>query len=91
MIILLIVGKPDAGTAFRIARRVAVQGKKLVILFVGAGCGIAQDAEQVEALGFARLYALNTDCPDPAPGVTTVDYSGWVRLLEYCNKTVSWT
>ncbi len=91
MIILLVIGKPDAGTAFRIARRVAAQGKKLVILFVGEGCDIAQDAAKVEALDFARLYALDIDCPDPAPGITTVDYAGWVRLLEYCNKTVSWT
>jgi len=91
LIILLIVGKSDAETAFRIARRIAAQGKKLVILFVGEGCRIAERPAWVEALDFARLYALDVDCMDPALSVDLVDYSGWVKLLEYCSKTVSWT
>jgi len=90
MIILIIIGRSDAGTAFRIARRVAAQGRKVVILFIGEGCRIAENAEYVESLDFARVYALDIDCPDPALGVSLVDYNGWIKLLEYCNKTISW-
>ncbi len=38
MIILLQIGTPEYGDAFRIARRVAAQGKKMRILSTGEGC-----------------------------------------------------
>ncbi len=91
MIILLIIGTEKPGEAFRIARRIAAQGKKIVLLFIGPGAKIAEDPHQTEALDFARLYALKDDCQKPASGVELVDYDGWVRLLEYCSKTISWT
>ena len=90
MKILLIVGYAEAKTAFRTMRRVAAAGKKVLLLFTGEGCRIASDPTQVEVLDFARLFALRNDCPNPAKGVELVDYDGWIRLLEYCNKTVSW-
>jgi hypothetical protein len=40
---------------------------------------------------FARLHALKDDYKKPVEGVEIVDYDGWVRLLEYCNKTACWT
>jgi hypothetical protein len=91
MKILLTVGCAEAKTAFRTMRRVAATGKKVLLLFTGEGCKIASDPDQVEGLDFARLFALKNDCPKPAKGVKLVDYDGWIRLLEYCNKTVSWT
>jgi hypothetical protein len=91
MKILLIVGCAEAKTAFRTMRRVAAAGKKVLLLFTGEGCRIASDPAQVEGFDFARLFALRNDCPNPAKGVELVDYDGWIRLLEYCNKTVSWT
>ena len=92
MIILVIVGVRDPGECFRIVRRVAFEGRKVMMLFVGDGCRIAEDPGTVESLAsFARLYALSEDCPKPAKGVTLVDYDGWVKLLEMCNKTFSWT
>ena len=91
MIILLIVSCAEAGTAFKTMRMVAATGKKVLLLFTGEGCKIASDQDQVEGLNFARLFALRNDCPNPAKGVELVDYDGWIRLLEYCNKTVSWT
>jgi predicted peroxiredoxin len=90
MIFLLTIGTASTGVAFRIARRIAAQGKKIIILFMGDGCKIASDPHIIEGLDFARLYALKMDCRDPASGVELVDYDGWVKLLEYCNKTVSW-
>ena len=43
------------------------------------------------SLNFARLHALKDDYKKPVEGVEVVDYEGWVRLLEYCNKTACWT
>jgi hypothetical protein len=91
MIILLIIGTEKPGEAFRVARRIAVEGKEIIILFIGEGARIAEDPYVTESLDFARLYALADDCPKPAPGVELVNYDGWVRLLEYCGKTISWT
>lgn len=91
MIILLQVGTRDYGEAFRVARRVAAQGKKILILFTGEGAALTEDAQLMESLDFARLFALKHDVKKQAPNVELIDYDGWVRLLAYCNKTVSWT
>ncbi|MCX6649700.1 MAG: hypothetical protein NTV61_10000 [Candidatus Bathyarchaeota archaeon] len=91
MIILLQIGTQEYGEAFRIARRVAGQGKKILILFTGDGCRLAEDPQLVDSLGFARLFALKDDVKKPVEGVEVIDYAGWVKLLEYCNKTACWT
>ncbi len=91
MIILLQIGTEEYGEVFRIARRVAEQGKKLLILFTGDGCRLAENPHIVDSLGFARLFALKGDVIKPVEGVQLVDYDGWVKLLEYCNKTACWT
>jgi hypothetical protein len=91
MIILLQIGTRDFGESFRIARRIAGQGKKLIILFTGEGCRLAENPQVVDSLNFARLHALKDDYKKPVDGVEIVDYAGWIRLLEYCNKTACWT
>jgi len=91
MIILLQIGTSDFGESFRIARRVAAQGKKIIILFTGEGCRLAEDPQLVDSLDFARLFALKNDLTKPVQGVEVIDYTGWVKLLEYCNKTACWT
>jgi predicted peroxiredoxin len=91
MIILLQIGTQEYGEAFRIARRVAAQGKKLLILFTGEGCRLVEDPNMAESLSFARLFALKEDVRKPVEGVEIIDYEGWVKLLEYCNKTACWT
>lgn len=91
MIILLQIGTPEYGEAFRIARRVAAQGKKMLILFTGEGCKLTGDTRLMESLDFARLFALRYDAEKPAENVELIDYDGWVKLLAYCRKTVSWT
>ena len=48
MIILLQIGTQDFGESFRIARRVAAQGKKIIILFTGEGCRLAEDPQIVD-------------------------------------------
>ena len=90
-IILLIIGTNKPGEAFRVARRIAAEGKKILLLFVDEGCRIAEDPHVTENLDFARLYALVSDCSKPAKGVELVDYDGWIKLLEFCNKTINWT
>jgi hypothetical protein len=91
LIILLQVGTEEYGEVFRIARRVAAQGKKLLILFTGDGCRLAENPHMTDSLSFARLFALKEDVIKPVGGVEVVDYDGWVKLLEYCNKTACWT
>jgi hypothetical protein len=91
MIILLQIGTRDFGESFRIARRIAGQGKKLIILFTGEGCRLAENPQIVDSLNFARLHALKDDYKKPVEGVEIVDYAGWVRLLEFCNRTACWT
>jgi len=91
MIILLIIGTSNPGEAFRICRRVAAEGKKILLLFIGDGCRIAENPYITDSLDFARLYALVNDCQNPANGVELIDYNGWIKLLEYSNKTISWT
>ena len=91
MIILLQVGIEEYGEVFRIARRVAAQGKKLLILFTGDGCRLAENPHMTDSLSFARLFALKEDVIKPVDGVEVVDYDGWLKLLEYCNKTACWT
>jgi hypothetical protein len=91
MIILLQIGTQEYGKSFRIARRVAAQGKKMLILFTGEGCRLAEDPQLTDSLGFARLFALKDDLKKPVEGVEVITYEGWVKLLEYCNKTACWT
>jgi len=91
MIILLQIGTQEYGEAFRIARRVAAQGKKMLILFTGDGCRIAENPHITDSLDFARLFALREDVRKPVNGVEVINYDGWVKLLEYCNKTACWT
>ena len=91
MIILLQIGTRDFGESFRIARRVAAQGKKVIILFTGEGCKLAENPQLVDSLDFARIFALKNDSAKPVDGVEVIDYAGWVKLLEYCNKTACWT
>jgi hypothetical protein len=90
MIILFIIGVSSTGDVFRIARRIAAQGMKIIILFIGDGCKIVTDPHIIEGLSFARLYALRLDCHNPVASVELIDYDGWVKLLEYSNKIVSW-
>lgn len=91
MIILLQVGTVEYGEAFRIARRVASEGKKILILFTGEGCRLAEDPQLIDSLSFARLFALECDIRKSVEGVELVNYKGWIKLLEYCNKTACWT
>ena len=91
MIILLQIGTQEYGEVFRIARRIASQGKKLLILFTGDGCRLVEDLNMTESLSFARLFALKEDVRKSVEGVEIIDYEGWVKLLEYCNKTACWT
>ena len=47
----------------------------------GAGVGVNALREDLAARGVSRLL----------PEVEVVDYGGWVRLIEACERIVSWT
>ena len=64
------------------------RGEEVHVIFVQAGVENVSDAKLLRRMGFAKsLSCLNTD----VEGVERVDYQGWVRLIEGCEKIVYWT
>lgn len=99
MRVLFVVSRlHGARTVFRVAERMAEEGGHVIFLFIQEGCRHAAAPEVVRTLGFAEgIYALREDCmssgllDDLVEGVQAVGYSGWVDLLEACERVVSWT
>jgi len=97
--ILFVVGRMQGTrTVFRLAERMAGDGQRGVLLFTGDACRHAADPELMWTLRFAEgIYALDDDCrsrgllADLAKPVEVIDHDGWVRLLERCDRVVSWT
>lgn len=96
--LFVVGGLQETGTVFRLAERMAGDGRRIVFLFTGDGCRHAADPELMKALRFAEgIYVLRDDCGSMgvldrlAEGVEAIDYDGWVGLLEVCDRIVSWT
>jgi len=51
----------------------------------------AADEKLVRRMSFARSLSCLDDDAEVIDGVKRVDYLGWVRLIEDCEKIVSWT
>jgi hypothetical protein len=67
------------------------KGEEVHVLFVQSGVGNAADEKLVRRMSFASsLSCLDADA-EVIDGVKRVDYLGWVRLIEECEKIVSWT
>jgi len=97
-VLFVVSGPQETRTVFRLAERMADAGQRVLILFAGGGRRHAADPELIGSLHFAEgVYALRGGCGsreglgDPADGVETVNYDGWVGLLEACDRVVSWT
>lgn len=98
MSVLFVIGRfQESGTAFRLAEEMAQNGHAIHFLFTGEGCRHAADRESMRSIDFAKgAHCLKSDCEAEdlldkiADGVKTIDYDGWVRLIEDCGKIVSW-
>ena len=99
MKVLFVVSRAKkAETVFRLAEKMSDGGRRIILLFTGEASHYATDAELVKYLHFAEgIYALKVEgmsggLPSDFPeGVEPTDYSGWVELLEACDRVVSWT
>lgn len=86
----------DGTTVFDVARRMALTGEKIDFLFTSEACRYVYDPGFVSSLGFAEgVHCLDPDLSQigdekQVGGVRSVDYSGWVELVEANEKIVSW-
>ncbi len=98
MKVLFVVSRVQkAGTVFKLAEKMSGDGRRIIILFTGDASHCAKDAELVKSLRFAeeicvlrRDGVLGRPQSDFAEGVKPTDYSGWMELLETCERIVSW-
>ena len=95
--VLIVVSELQGGsTVFELARRMALAGERIDILFTGEACRCACDPGLVGSLGFAEgLHCLEPDLrkmgdEEPARGVRLIGYQGWVDLVEADERIVSW-
>ena len=96
--LFVVVGLQETETVFKLAERMARDGKHVVFLFTGDSRCHAADPELIKSLHFAEgIYFLKgygvfrVSLSDLPEGVEAVDYDGWVVLLEACDRIVSWT
>ena len=89
---LFVVGRPlETETLLVTLEGLVAQGEEVHVLFVQGGVGNAADDKLVRRMSFARsLSCLDADA-EVVDGVKLVDFNGWVRLIEGCEKIVSWT
>lgn len=97
-ILFIISSFQETSTAFNVAARMARRGHDVLFLFIRGGCRHVTDLELVSSISFSRgVYFLEQDStPEDTrfrvvEGVKQVDYSGWVELLELCDRVVSWS
>ncbi len=89
---LFVVGRPlETETLLVTMEGLVAQGEEVHVLFVQGGVVNAADEKLVTRMSFARsLSCLDADA-EVVDGVERVDFHGWVRLIEECEKMVSWT
>jgi len=89
---LFVIGRPLKIETLQAAmERLAARGEEIHVIFVDAGVGTAGDEKLMRQMGFAEsLSCLSADA-EIAEGVERMDYLGWVRLIEGCERVVSWT
>ena len=89
---LFVIGRPlETETLLVTMEGLVAQGEEVHVIFVQGGAGNAADEKLVKRMSFARsLSCLDADA-EVVDGVKRVDFNGWVRLIEECEKIVSWT
>ncbi|MBC8497887.1 hypothetical protein ISS40_01655 [Candidatus Bathyarchaeota archaeon] len=89
---LFVVGRPlETETLLVTLEGLVAQGEEVHVIFVQGGVGNAADEKLVRRMSFASsISCLDADA-EVVDGVKQVDFNGWVRLIEGCEKIVSWT
>lgn len=96
-VLFVILRFQEMSTVFDAAERMAEKGHEVQFLFVHDGCRHVVDPELVGSMSYAEgVYCMEKDhvsegLQDRSVGVRWVDYSGWVGLLERCDRVVSWS
>ena len=96
---LIFLGRPnEIKTVVKLAKRLSEGGFGIVILLARAAVNFAADQKIMESLNFAEgIYILQVDrglgasTGEVAERVKSVDYDGFLKLLENCEKIVSWS
>ncbi|MFQ5836967.1 MAG: sulfurtransferase complex subunit TusB [Candidatus Bathyarchaeia archaeon] len=100
---LIILGKSsfvgDYAPILDMALRAVQKGEKVGVLHIHDSCIALTSDEYSKKLVDAGLnvYALEADCEARGllkkikKGVKIVDYKGWVKLVMYDDRIVSWT
>jgi sulfur transfer complex TusBCD TusB component (DsrH family) len=96
-VLFVILGFQKVSTVFDAAERMAEREHEVQFLFVHDGCRHVVDPELMGSMSYAEgVYCMEKDyvsegLHDRSVGVMWVDYSGWVELLEQCDRLVSWS
>ena len=89
---LFVIGRPlEKETLLVTMEGIVAQGEEVHVIFVQGGVGNAADEKLVRRMSFARSLSCLDDDAEVVDGVKWVDFLGWVRLIEECEKVVSWT
>jgi hypothetical protein len=89
---LFVVGRPlETETLMATMEGLVAGGEEVHVIFVQDGVGNASDESLVRRMSSARSLSCLDANSEVIEGVERVDYDGWVRLIEGCEKIVSWT
>ena len=89
---LFVVGRPlETETLTATMEGLVAGGEEVHVIFVQGGVGNAADERLVRRMSFARSLSCLDDDAEVVDGVKRVDFLGGVRLIEECEKVVSWT
>ena len=89
---LFVIGRPlETETVLTTMKGLVAKGEEVHVIFVQSGVVNVVDEKLMRRMSFASsLSCLDADAK-VIDGVKRVDYLGWVRLIEDCEKIVSWT
>ncbi len=87
---LFVIGRPlETETVLATMAGLVAKGEEVHVIFVQGGVVNAADEKLVRRMSFvSSLSCLDVEVIE---GVKRVDFYGWVRLIEVCEKVVSWT
>lgn len=84
---LYIVGRGDVD---KILDHIPKDDNETAFLFIDEGCEYTKKVEFVDKLCFAKLYILK-DFKDNDDRIKSVDYNGWMEMLEWADRIFSLT
>ncbi len=89
---LFVVGRPlESETLLSTMEGLVAGGEEVHVVFVQGGVVNAADEILVGRMSFASSLSCLDEDAEIVESVERVDYIGWVRLIEECEKIVSWT